>query len=143
MSRLHIHIAVAELAQNIRFYSTLFGEAPTVSKPDYAKWELSDPAVNFAISSRGGTPGLDHVGIQTDDDDGLAVIRERLQQAGIAGSRQAETACCYARSDKYWIRDPQGIAWEAFRTLESIPTFGGTAAGHTGSCVPAPGSSCC
>ena len=143
MSRLHIHIAVADLAQNIRFYSTLFGESPTVSKPDYAKWELTDPAVNFAISSRGGTPGLDHVGIQTDDDDGLAVIRDRLQQAGITGSRQAETACCYARSDKYWIRDPQGIAWEAFRTLESIPTFSGTAAGHTGSCVPVPGSSCC
>ncbi len=142
MSRMHIHIAVADLAQNIGFYSTLFGTAPTVSKPDYAKWELADPAVNFAISSRGGAPGLDHVGIQTDDEAELAAIRARLQQAGIAGHRQDATACCYARSDKYWTQDPQGIAWEAFHTLETIPTFS-SAPGDGASCVPVAGSSCC
>jgi catechol 2,3-dioxygenase-like lactoylglutathione lyase family enzyme len=142
MSRMHIHISVTDLAQNIRFYSTLFGTAPTVSKPDYAKWELDDPAVNFAISSRGGRPGLDHVGIQTDDDDLLAAIRDRLQQAGIAGSRQDDTTCCYARSDKYWTRDPQGIAWESFRTLEDVPTFS-TAPESGAGCTPFSGPGCC
>ncbi|MGB5475306.1 MAG: ArsI/CadI family heavy metal resistance metalloenzyme [Gammaproteobacteria bacterium] len=142
MSRMHIHIAVTDLAQNIRFYSTLFGTAPTVSKPDYAKWELADPAVNFAISDRGGAAGLDHVGIQTDDEAELAAIRARLQQAGIAGHSQDATACCYARSDKYWTQDPQGIAWETFRTLETIPTFSNSPVDGT-SCVPVAGSSCC
>jgi len=144
MSRMHIHIAVADLAQNINFYSTLFGTPPTVNKPDYARWELSDPAVNFAISSRGGAPGLDHVGIQTNDAAELATLRGRLEQAGIAGQRQDATACCYARSDKHWTQDPQGIAWEAFRTLESIPTFNNDAKTDIGiSCVPFSGAGCC
>lgn len=143
MSRMHIHITVSDLAENIRFYSTLFASAPTVSKPDYAKWELSDPAVNFAISSRGGTPGLDHIGIQTDDADGLAAIRDRLEQAGIAGQRQDATACCYARSDKHWTQDPQGIAWESFHTLDSIPTFNNEATDSGGGCVPVSGPGCC
>jgi catechol 2,3-dioxygenase-like lactoylglutathione lyase family enzyme len=142
MSRIHIHISVSDLADNIRFYTTLFGAEPTVSKPDYAKWELADPAVNFAVSSRGATPGLDHVGIQTDDDAALVTLRERLQQAGIEGQRQDATACCYARSDKYWTRDPQGIAWETFHTLDSIPTFSETRTGATG-CVPFSGPGCC
>jgi catechol 2,3-dioxygenase-like lactoylglutathione lyase family enzyme len=140
---MHIHIAVTDLAQNIRFYSALFGSAPTVSKPDYAKWELTDPSVNFAISSRGGVPGLDHVGIQTDEAAELAAIRDRLQQAGIAGQREDATACCYARSDKHWTQDPQGIAWEAFRTLEGIPTFNNNAADSSSCCVPDIGSTCC
>jgi hypothetical protein len=139
---MHIHIAVADLDANVRFYSSLFGSAPSVSKPDYAKWELADPAVNFAISSRGGTPGIDHIGIQTDDDTGLTVLRGRLEQAGIAGLRQDATACCYARSDKYWTRDPQGIAWEAFHTLDSIPTFNSAAGASSRCCVPADGSGC-
>ena len=142
MSRLHIHIAVEDLSQNIRFYSTLFGSAPTVSKPDYAKWELTDPAVNFAISSRGGAPGLDHIGIQTDNAATLDSIRDRLEQAGIAGQRQDATACCYARSDKHWIQDPQGIAWETFHTLESIPTFSDALA-TAACCVPLAGPTCC
>ena len=142
MSRLHIHIAVEDLSQNIRFYSTLFGSAPTVSKPDYAKWELTDPAVNFAISSRGGAPGLDHIGIQTDNAATLDSIRDRLEQAGIAGQRQDATACCYARSDKHWIQDPQGIAWETFHTLESIPTFSDAPA-KAACCVPLAGPTCC
>ncbi len=144
MSRLHIHIAVADLEQNIRFYSSLFGTAPVVSKSDYAKWELADPAVNFAISSRGSIPGLDHLGIQADDAAGLDVIRGRLEQAGIAGRRQDAATCCYARSDKYWTQDPQGIAWESFRTLGSIATFNGTSADDDcGVALPVTGPACC
>ncbi|MGB5307223.1 MAG: ArsI/CadI family heavy metal resistance metalloenzyme [Gammaproteobacteria bacterium] len=146
MSRLHIHIAVTDLEQNIRFYSALFGAGPGVSKPDYAKWELADPAVNFAISTRSPQHGLDHIGIQAEDEAELAGIKNRLQQAGITGLEQANTACCYARSDKYWVRDPQGIAWETFHTLDSIPTFGATdrTANSSACCTPKTGSgSCC
>ena len=147
MSRLHIHISVDDLEQNIRFYSALFGTAPAVSKDDYAKWDLAEPAVNFAISRRGAQTGLDHVGIQAENAAELATLQSRLQAAGISGVEQSGTACCYARSDKYWTRDPQGIAWEAFHTLDSIPTFNEQAAAEvaaSGCCVPAiPGSGCC
>ncbi len=124
MARMHIHIAVADLEANIRFYSALFGTEPSVTKSDYAKWELADPAVNFAISDRGRAPGLDHVGIQADRDEGLAALRTRLDAAEISGAEQHSAGCCYARSNKYWVQDPQGIPWEVFHTLESIPTFG-------------------
>jgi catechol 2,3-dioxygenase-like lactoylglutathione lyase family enzyme len=146
MTRLHVHIAVADLERNIRFYSTLFGSKPAVLKTDYAKWELTEPAVNFAISSRGGQPGLDHVGIQTGSDAELAEIRTRLEQADIAGQAQDAAACCYARSNKYWTCDPQGIAWETFHSLESIPTFNEDASERPadGCCVPPiPVSGCC
>lgn len=146
MTRLHVHIAVADLARNIRFYSTLFGSEPAVLKPDYAKWELVEPAVNFAISSRDGRTGLDHLGIQADSDAALAQIRTRLDQAGIAGQAQEAAACCYARSSKYWTQDPQGIAWETFHTLDSIPTFNEEAAEKPagGGCVPPiPVTGCC
>jgi catechol 2,3-dioxygenase-like lactoylglutathione lyase family enzyme len=123
MSRLHIHIAVDDIDTNICFYSALFGNQPAVSKEDYAKWELTEPAVNFALSKRGSNTGLDHLGIQADNDDELEAIQSRLQQAGIAGHDQRDAACCYARSDKYWTKDPQGIAWETFHTLDSIATF--------------------
>ncbi len=138
MNRLHVHIAVENLEQNIRFYSALFGNAPSVTKEDYAKWDLDEPAVNFAISARGRDTGLDHVGIQTDSDEELVAIRKRLEQAGIAGQEQTDAACCYARSDKYWTQDPQGIAWESFHSLKSIPTFSCGDAEPTGSgcCIP-------
>ncbi len=123
MSRLHVHIAVEDLDRNIRFYSAMFGTQPTVVKEDYAKWEVLDPAVNFAISARGKHTGLDHVGIQADNPQQLEDVQERLEAAGIAGREQTDVACCYARSDKYWSLDPQGIAWEAFHTLDSSPTF--------------------
>jgi catechol-2,3-dioxygenase len=145
MIRLHIHISVDDIEQNIRFYAALFGIMPTVSKIDYAKWELTEPAVNFAISNRGSKAGLDHVGIQADSDEQLTAIQSRLQQAGIAGRQQRDAACCYARSDKYWTEDPQGIAWETFHSLDTIPTFSGgdEQPAASGCCVPEITSSGC
>jgi catechol 2,3-dioxygenase-like lactoylglutathione lyase family enzyme len=139
MARLHIHIAVSDLEVSERFYSTLFNHAPTTRKDDYAKWELDDPAVNFAISRRGSRTGLDHVGLQARDGAELDAIQARLTRAGIAGRAQPGASCCYAHSDKYWTRDPQGIAWETFHTLDSIPTFNGTdqPEASEGCCVPA------
>jgi len=124
MKRFHVHVAVAELAPNVRFYSTVFGAPPTVLKDDYAKWMLEDPRVNFAISTRGAAPGLDHLGLQVDSDEELAALRSQVAQADIAALDQPEAACCYAQSNKYWTTDPQGIAWETFHSLASIPTYG-------------------
>jgi len=144
MSRLHIHIAVDDLQHNINFYSAMFGASPTVLKTDYAKWQLEDPKVNFAISSRGRKAGLDHVGIQADTADELAAIEARLQQADLPGKAQIGTTCCYAKSDKYWTVDPQGIAWEAFHTLGGAALFTETAPMESGSACCAPKhSSCC
>ena len=124
MKRFHVHIAVDNLQDNIRFYSVLFGIEPSVSKPDYAKWMLDDPYINFAISARGAKPGLDHVGIQVDSDDALTEANQRLTQAGLPAAEQQNAQCCYAASNKYWTVDPQGIAWEAFHSLTTIPVFG-------------------
>ena len=123
MKRMHLHVAVDDLAQSIRFYSTLFGAAPTISKPDYAKWMLEDPRVNFAISQRGAKPGLDHIGIQVESDSELDDIRQRLERADLGMLTEAGTTCCYAKSDKHWLQDPSGLAWEAYRTLDNAPTF--------------------
>lgn len=145
MSRLHVHIAVADIDKNILFYSSLFGSEPCVVKPDYAKWELQNPSVNFAISTRGGQPGLDHIGIQAEDEAELQVIRKRLESADINGLAEEGTTCCYARSDKYWTIDPQGIAWESFHTLESATRYGERPAAETisGSCCTPNLSNCC
>jgi len=124
MKRFHVHVSVDDLDASIRFYSTVFGAAPSVRKDDYAKWMIDDPRVNFAISKRGATPGLDHLGLQVESDDELRALRSRVQQAEIAALDQTGAACCYAKSDKYWITDPQGIAWETFHTLDVIPVFG-------------------
>jgi hypothetical protein len=124
MKRFHMHVAVADLDQSIRFYSMLFGTGPTLRKPDYAKWMLEDPRVNFAISSRSGQVGLDHVGIQAENEAELEDVRARLARADQAYTTQKDAACCYARSNKYWVEDPQGIAWETWHTLEQIPLFG-------------------
>lgn len=124
MKRFHMHISVEDLEKNVSFYSQLFNAEPTVIKDDYAKWALDDPAVNFAISSRGSKTGLDHVGIQTETDDELTRLREQLETANISGIAEEGANCCYTRSDKYWVQDPQGIAWETFHSLESIPMFG-------------------
>jgi len=124
MKRFHMHISVENLDKNVSFYSRLFNAEPTVLKNDYAKWALDDPAVNFAISSRGAKTGLDHIGIQTETDEELTLLRKQLEAADINGIAEKSANCCYSRSDKYWVQDPQGIAWETFHSLESIPMFG-------------------
>ena len=105
------------------FYAKLFAAAPTRTEADYAKWMLEDPPVNFAISTRGDQPGIDHLGIQTDDPAELAVMKARAEAADLALLDQGETTCCYARSEKHWVTDPQGIAWEHFHTLGDVPVF--------------------
>ena len=139
MKRFHVHVAVEDLAASIRFYSTLFGAEPAVVKDDYAKWMLDDPRVNFAISHRGGRrPGVNHLGLQTDSDEELEHFNARLQQADLATQAESEVACCYARSNKYWVTDPTGIAWETFHTLGSVPTFNDEpAASGEACCAPA------
>jgi len=124
MKRFHVHVAVDDLAANVRFYSTAFGMPPTVEKPDYAKWMIEDPRINFAISTRGKSPGVDHLGIQVDTEEELTALRAQVAKAEIEASDQKQTECCYALSDKYWTTDPQGIAWETYRTLGSVPVYG-------------------
>ena len=124
MKRFHVHVAVDDLEANVRFYSTLFGAAPTVIKPDYAKWMVEDPRINFAISKRGVKAGVDHLGFQVDSDAELKTLRAQVGAADIAAFDQPEATCCYARSDKYWTTDPQGIAWETYRTLGEAEMFG-------------------
>ncbi|MEJ2362441.1 MAG: ArsI/CadI family heavy metal resistance metalloenzyme [Gammaproteobacteria bacterium] len=143
MSRFHIHIAVDDIAQSVKFYSAVFGAEPSIVKDDYAKWALEDPRLNFAISTRGSNKGLDHVGLQAENDDELNAIRARLEQAGINGLAQEATTCCYAESDKYWVQDPAGIAWETFHTLSSAPVFGEQEAVSQNACCTPNLSKCC
>jgi catechol 2,3-dioxygenase-like lactoylglutathione lyase family enzyme len=124
MKRLHVHIAVDDLARSIGFYSTLFAAEPTVVKPDYAKWMLDDPRVNFAISARGAKPGLDHLGIQVEDQAELAEVYGRLSAADGPVLEQGATTCCYATSEKSWIVDPQGLSWETFLTSGESTVYG-------------------
>ena len=126
MKRFHIHAHVQELDKSIAFYSKLFDAPPTRVESDYARWMLEDPRINFAISTRGGKVGVDHLGLQADSQEELAELKERARAADLAMLDEGETTCCYARSDKYWLTDPQGIAWEQFHTLGSIPTFSET-----------------
>ena len=136
MKRFHVHVSVQDLPESLRFYSDLFGAPPSVVKDDYAKWMLEDPRINFAISRRGRAPGVNHLGFQVESDDELKDLRERVSKAGIAALDQAGASCCYARSDKYWIEDPQGIAWETFHTLGSVPIYGeeATRSGEKSAC---------
>ena len=124
MKRFHVHVAVRDLTDSVRFYSAMFGAAPTVIKPDYAKWMLEDPRVNFAISSRNQTIGVNHLGMQADTDLELEDIHAKLAQANRAIVAEKGVHCCYANSDKYWVTDPQGIAWESFRSLGDVPLYG-------------------
>jgi len=123
MKRLHVHIIVSDLDDSIGFYNALFDAEPSVLKDDYAKWMLDDPCVNFAISARGGTAGINHLGIQVDAGE-LAALTDRLRSAGRAVAEQSDAACCYATSDKTWIEDPQGVRWEAFHGTGEIAVFG-------------------
>ncbi|RDJ98507.1 ArsI/CadI family heavy metal resistance metalloenzyme [Cupriavidus lacunae] len=123
MKRFHVHIHVDDLGKSIAFYSKLFDAEPARVESDYAKWMLDDPRINFAISTRGNQAGLDHLGFQVDDAAELAELKARAEAADIALIDEGETTCCYARSDKHWITDPQGIAWEHFQALANIPVF--------------------
>src|SRR5262245_5290381 len=123
MKRLHVHVAVDDLERSIGFYSALFGSQPTKRKADYAKWMLDDPRVNFAISARGAKPGLDHLGIQAESPDELKELREQIERAELKVTEAGETTCCYARSDKSWVQDPSGIAWEAYHTMADAELF--------------------
>lgn len=148
MKRFHVHVNVTDLAASIRFYSKLFGAEPTRTEVDYAKWMLEDPRINFAISSRGGEPGVDHLGLQTDDAAELGELKARSQAADLALTNEGATTCCYAQSEKHWITDPQGLAWEHFHTLGDIPTFRAgdaqptTASAVSASCAPRAAASC-
>jgi catechol 2,3-dioxygenase-like lactoylglutathione lyase family enzyme len=141
MKRFHVHVAVDNLEANVRFYSTVFGAAPTVQKPDYAKWMLEDPRINFAISQRGAKAGVDHLGFQVDSDEELSALRKQVADAEIAALDQPDATCCYARSDKYWITDPQGVAWETYRTLGEAEIYGAetkNAGQGSACCAPRP-----
>ena len=129
MKRFHVHVAVPDLRKSIAFYSTVFGSEPTVVKPDYAKWMLDDPRVNFAISQRDASrAGVNHLGFQVESDGELEEIHARLQAAEADVVEEKNISCCYARSDKYWVKDPAGIAWESFHTLGNVPVYGESAA---------------
>jgi catechol 2,3-dioxygenase-like lactoylglutathione lyase family enzyme len=136
MKRFHVHVNVKDLDASIRFYSNLFAAEPAVVKPDYAKWMLDDPRVNFAISRRERSAGVDHLGLQAETADELAAIGERVAAAGAIALAETGTTCCYARSDKVWAEDPQGLRWETFLTHGAATTYF-EAAGETGSTAPA------
>jgi catechol-2,3-dioxygenase len=143
MKRLHVHVSVDDLAESVQFYSTLFAAGPKVTKPDYAKWMLDDPRVNFAISTRGKRAGLDHLGIQVESEDELHAVYDRMQQADRPVLEEGATACCYAKSEKAWITDPQGVAWETFLTRGESTVYGdsidlGQIRTTAGACCPSP-----
>lgn len=158
MKRFHVHLHVTDLQKSIVFYSKLFDAAPVREEGDYAKWMLEDPRINFAISTRGEAAGVDHLGFQTDDTDELAALKARAAAADLALLDEGSTTCCYARSEKHWVTDPQGLAWEHFRTLGDIPVFREarpvaqvaccapaktTAAQSTATATAAPAARCC
>jgi catechol 2,3-dioxygenase-like lactoylglutathione lyase family enzyme len=148
MKRFHVHVGVENLDESVRFYSSLFGADPTVRKDDYAKWMIEDPRVNFAISQRGGHVGVNHLGLQADSAGELADIRAHFAAAGTGVTDEPDASCCYAKSDKHWVTDPQGIAWEGYHTLGEIRYFDrdlsdataascGASALASGCCAPA------
>ena len=155
MKRMHVHVSVENIDSAIGFYSALFAAEPAVVKTDYAKWMLDDPRVNFAISTRGREPGLDHLGIQAESQDELQDVYARLRKAGGNIIEQGQTTCCYAQSEKTWIDDPAGISWETFHTTGEATNYGaevqrGARVAHDKACcgpaaaaTPEPASACC
>jgi catechol 2,3-dioxygenase-like lactoylglutathione lyase family enzyme len=150
MKRMHIHVGVKDMAEGVKFYSALFGAAPSKQMPDYAKWMLDDPKLNFAISTRSGKQGVDHLGFQVEDETELNAMREQLRAADIAMFDEGETVCCYAESDKSWLQDPAGIAWETYQTMGDAQLFSDKAASDDSACctpvsipVVAASSGCC
>ena len=124
LKRFHVHLSVSDLAQSIRFYSTLFGAEPVRIEHDYAKWMLDDPTVNFAISTRDPALGVNHIGLQLDSPEELAGLEAKLKRAASSVMPESGVTCCYATSDKHWVTDPQGVAWEVFHTLKDAPVYG-------------------
>lgn len=148
MKRFHIHVGVSDLEKSVQFYSTLFGQKPTKLKADYAKWMLEDPRLNFAISTRVGENGVDHLGIQVENAPELSEITERLKKADLGVYDEGETTCCYAESNKAWVQDPSGLAWEAYQTMKDAQIFGekDESDGDSACCAPdtaSKGGSCC
>ncbi len=149
MKRFHIHVSVSDLTDSIRFYSQMFGAEPSVLKDDYAKWMLDDPRINFAISMKRQPLGVNHLGFQVDSDEELRGMQGQLEAADAQMLQEDEQPCCYAKSNKYWVTDPTGIAWETFHSLSSIPVYGEDTPvfNHGTSVVPIkianPQSGCC
>jgi catechol-2,3-dioxygenase len=140
MKRLHVHVSVADLNESVRFYSTLFAADPTIRKDDYAKWMLDDPRVNFAISERDKSTGIRHLGIQVETDAEMADVVARLERAHRPVLNEGQTTCCYAKSEKSWVEDPQGVQWETFLTIDESTVYGGGMAGALTKhcCEPSP-----
>lgn len=139
MKRFHVHLNVQDLPASIAFYSRLFASEPARVESDYAKWMLADPPVNFAVSTRAGATGIDHLGLQAENEEELAELKARAAKAEIETFDEGATTCCYARSEKHWVTDPQGIAWEHFHTLGNVPVYGETravASQKTACCAP-------
>lgn len=146
MKRLHIHVGVENIENGVTFYSALFGAAPVKVKDDYAKWMLDDPRVNFAISTRSGKRGVDHLGIQVDSAQELDALRAQLSAANLTTHDDGETTCCYARSEKSWVQDPAGVAWEAYHTMEDAQIYSSKPAAAPAAGAPScgtSGSGCC
>jgi catechol 2,3-dioxygenase-like lactoylglutathione lyase family enzyme len=149
MKRLHVHVGVTDLEASIRFYATLFDAEPSVVKPDYAKWMLDDPRVNFAISAGRDSAGVAHLGVQAETAAELADVSQRLDRAGRPVLAEGATTCCYAKSEKSWISDPDGVVWEAFHTTGEATSYGTSPAlgslAPAGAAAPAAGTaaSCC
>lgn len=133
MKRFHLHMGVEDLDESIRFYTALFGAPPVKTKPDYAKWMLDDPCINFAISTR-ATKGVDHLGIQAEGEDELAELRGRIQAGHLPVVNEGTKVCCYALSDKSWIQDPSGLPWETYRTMEDAHLFSDSSESSEGTC---------
>lgn len=145
MKRFHIHVGVEDLARSVQFYSTLFGQEPAKRKSDYAKWMLDDPRVNFAISTKSGTKGVDHLGIQVETGDELDEITTRLKDADLTLSDVGVSTCCYAKSNKAWVSDPSGVAWETYQTMADVEVYSESKAPSTERCCAStePGNKCC
>lgn len=134
MKRLHVHVSVENIEDAVKFYTTMFGAEPVKQKPDYAKWLLNEPSINFAISSRGKKPGFDHFGIQVDEESELTEVRKRIGEAELKTFDEGETTCCYAKSDKTWVMDPAGLPWEAYQFMGDAEIFQETKADEKSAC---------
>jgi catechol 2,3-dioxygenase-like lactoylglutathione lyase family enzyme len=142
MKRFHVHVVVDDLTKSVPFYSAVFAQEPTVRKDDYAKWLLDDPRLNFAISTRNVRTGINHLGLQAENAAELGELHGRLQQADREVVAEQGGSCCYSRSDKYWVTDPQGTAWETFHTLGEVPLYAGDSASGP-ACGSTADSGCC